>query len=287
MAIVADFAWTKPTVAQLDSWGAVAVGMYCSHDASKNATPELVRTYASAGIKTFLFFEDAAGNPLGGASQGEADAAFAREQAAALGKPDWAPIVASVDIDLPDYAPKSSDPMAKLGPAGEYFQAWDEKLGLPETGGYGGYYVISRLAAAKLISVGVQTIAWSGGLVDTPHIAALQNGRLLDGGNVDVEVIESGNLLDRLAWVPGEAAPGAVPAVPPHPADGNWLCRGMDPLVKLATGTLHATPAVVLATTLKHNNGTFPAGLGAYLNGGNLAAAKIPAGVVLWYPRAA
>jgi hypothetical protein len=284
MAIVADFAFTKPSVAQLDSWGVVAVGMYLSRDPSKNATPELVRQYASAGIKTFLFFEDAAGGAAKGYSQGKADAALAKEQAAALGKPPWAPVVASCDFDIPDYAPGSPDPAAKLGPVAEYFKAWDEELGEQETGGYGGYWAVSRLAAAKLISVGVQTVAWSGGLVDTHHIAALQNARTLDNGNVDVEVIESANLLNRLAWVPGEAEPGAVPVAPPHPSDANWLCKGMLPLTRLA-GMLHASPAVVLETTLRHNGGHVPAGLAGYLNAGDLAAAYVPAGTVLWYPR--
>lgn len=287
MAIVADFAWTKPTVAQLDSWGAVAVGMYTSRDPSKNATPELVRTYASAGIKTFLFFEDQADNALRGHVQGVADAQLAKEQADALGKPGWAPILASVDMDLPDYAPSSSDPAAKLGPVADYFKAWNEELGEAGTGGYGGYWAIKRLATAKLICAGVQTVAWSGGLIDTAHITALQNARTLDNGNVDVELIESAALLEKMAWVPGEAEPGTVPAAPAHPSDAAWLCKGMDSLVKLAGTVLQIAPSVVLETTLKHNNGQFPAGLGKYLDAGDLATAKIPAGTVLWYPKPA
>jgi hypothetical protein len=285
MAIVADFAWAKPTVAQLDSWGVVACGMYVSRDPGKNATAELVRQYASAGIKTFLFFEDAADGALGGEVQGRADAQLGKEQAAALGKPPWAPILPSADFDIKDYAPSSSDPVAKLGPVADYYRAWDEELGLAETGGYGGYWAVKRLAAAGLISVGVQTVAWSGGLVDTAHIAALQNARTLDNGNVDVELIESAALLDKLAWVPGEPEPGTVKAVPAPSADAAWLCKGMDPLVKLASTVLRASPAAVLAATLKHNGGQFPAGLAAYVNTGDLATAKVPAGTVLWYPK--
>ena len=286
MAIIADFAWSKPSVSQLDSWGVVAVGMYVSRDPGKDATPEIVRQYASAGIKTFLFFEDQSGNAGKGYAQGQVDATLAKEQSAALGKPPWAPVVAACDFDVPDYAPHSTDPKAKLGPLAEYFQAWCEVMGGPaEVGGYGGYWAVSRLAAAGLISVGVQTVAWSGGLVDTHHIAALQNARTLDNGNVDIEVIESVNLLNRLAWVPGEPEPGAVPVAPPHPTDGNWLCKGQLPLVRLAATSLRATPSAVLEMTAKHNGGQFPAPLAAYVDGGDLTTAHVPAGTVLWFPR--
>jgi Rv2525c-like, glycoside hydrolase-like domain len=285
LPIVVDFAWTKPTVEQLHAWGAVAVGMYVSRDPAKNATPQLVDEYAAAGIKTILFFEDAADQATRGYAQGKADAEFTRAQAEALGKPGWAPVLAAVDFDLPDYAPASADPLAKLGPVGEYFHGWNETLTPVETGGYGDYWAISRLSAAHLITAGVQTVAWSGGKVDTRHIACLQNGQTLDGGNVDVELIEPGNLLARLAWVPGETKPGEVPAVT-HPADGAWLSKGMLSLAALATGTLRTTVSVVLETTLKHA-GQFPPELAAYLDAGNLDAAKMPPGTVVWYPKAA
>ncbi len=287
MAIVVDAAWQKPTVAQLDSWGAVAIGLYTSRDPSKNATSELVRTYAAAGVKTFLFWEDAADNALRGYAQGKADAQLAKEQADALGKPAWAPILAAVDFDLRDYAPASGDPAAKLGPVADYYRAWNEEIGEAQTGGYGGYWAIKRLSAAGLISVGVQTIAWSGGLVDTAHIASLQNGRMLDNGNVDVELIESAALLQKMAWVPGEPEPGTAPVRQAAQGEGAWLCKGMDSLARLCATALRAAPAVVLETTLAHNGGQFPAGLTAYLNGGDLAGTAVPAGTVLWFPKAA
>lgn len=283
MAIVVDFSWAKPTVAQLRAWGAAAVGMYISRDPAKAATPQLVAEYAAAGIKTFLFFEDAGNQATLGAAQGKADAEFAVAQAAKLGKPEWAPILASCDFDIPDYAPASTDPAAKLGPVAAYFQAWNETVGLGVTGGYGGYWAITRLSAAHLITAGVQTVAWSGGKVALQDVACLQNATTLDGGNVDVELIESGNLLTRLAWVPGEPSPGAVPPAA-HPADGAWLSKGMLPLVTLASGTLASDVATVLETTLKHT-GQFSAELAAYLNAGNLDTAKMPAGTVVWYPK--
>lgn len=286
MAIVVDFAWNKPAVSQVEAWGAAAVGMYLSRDPSKNATPQLVDAFAQAGIKTFLFFEDLADAPVRGYPQGKADAELAVTQAAALGKPPWAPIVVACDFDIPDYAPSSADPHAKLGPVADYFHAWNDVAGQAETAGYGGYWAITRLAAAGLTRVGVQTIAWSGGKVDTKDIAALQNGRMLDGGNVDVELVEHANLLTELAWVPGEPAPGAHPPIH-HPVEAPWVSKGQLPLAALAAGPLQSNLSTVLGLTLKHSGGVFPADLAHYIDAGNLDQAKAPAGTVIWYPRAA
>jgi hypothetical protein len=287
VAIVVDFAWTKPSVAQLHAWGAAAIGMYVSRDPAKNATKALVEEYAAAGIKTFLFFEDAGNQALKGYAQGKADAELAKTQAAALGKPPWAPIVFACDFDIPDFAPASQDPAAKLGHAADYFKAVNDVLGLAETGGYGGYWGVSRLAAAHLITCGVQTVAWSGGKVDTQDIVCLQNGQMLDNGNVDVETIESANLLARLAWVPGEAAPGSHPVLD-HPVDAAWVSKGMLPLAGtggLAAGVLRSDVATVLGTTLKHTGPVFGKDLAAYLDVGNLATTRLPAGTVVWYPK--
>lgn len=217
MGIVVDFAWTKPTVAQLESWDAVACGMYVSHDPSKNATPGLIAQYAAAHIKSFLFFEDGAQNAAGGSVQGVIDSEFAFPLAASYGMPSWAPIVVSVDFDVPDYAPNSTDPMAKLGPVGAYLQAWCSKFGKARVAVYGDYYVCQRAISAGVASYGVQTIAWSGGQVDTTNIVALQNGQQLDSGQVDIETIESAQLLNFLAWVPGEANPHVAPTNPAWP----------------------------------------------------------------------
>lgn len=51
--VVLDFAWARPTVAQLRSWGAVAVAQYVGQDTTgKNMTATDVNTHAAAGIKT-------------------------------------------------------------------------------------------------------------------------------------------------------------------------------------------------------------------------------------------
>ena len=222
-SIVVDFAWVKPTVAQLQSWGAVAAGMYLSHDPSKNATAPLIKAYAAAGVKSFLFFEDAADNAVRGYAQGRADAMFAHASANALGMPVWAPVIATADFDVKDYAPGSDDPKAKLGPVGEYLHGWCDTICAGRVAVYGDYYVCTRAIAAEVASYAVQTVAWSGGQVDLRDIACLQNGQMLDGGQVDVEVIVSEKLLNFIAWVPGEPSPHPVPVPVPRPAGAvSW-----------------------------------------------------------------
>ena len=222
MSIVIDEAWTKASASQLHSWGAIAAGMYLSHDPSKNANPAIVNSYAAAGIKSFLFFEDTANRALGGYPSGVADARFSLTLAGPLHMPTWAPFLPTADFDIPDYAPNSNDPKAKLGPIGDYWKGWCDTVGANRTFCYGSYYLCSRLIAAGLASGGVQTVAWSGGQVTTDHIACLQNGQMLDGGQVDVEVINSMKMLNLMAWVPGGANPSAPPPPPPATFVAKW-----------------------------------------------------------------
>jgi len=250
-SIVVDFAWVKPTVAQLKSWNAVAAGMYLSHDPSKNATAPLIKAYAAAGVKSFLFFEDAAGNAARGYAQGRADAMFAHASANSLGMPVWAPIIATVDFDVPDYAPGSDDPKAKLGPAGEYLHGWCDTIGAGRVAVYGDYYVVSRAIAAGVASYAVQTVAWSGGQVDLKDIACLQNGQMLGGGQVDVEVIVSEKLLNFIAWVPGEASPHPAPVPVPRPVPPvSWAM--WPPTVELRYGS-KGNDVKVLQTALSRS----------------------------------
>lgn len=225
-AIVVDSAWTKPTVQQLHSWNAVAWGGYLSHDPSKNANKTLVAQYAGGGIKTLLFAEDTAQESAGGHAAGVSKAQFAAPLAQACGMPNWAPIIATCDWDVPDYAPTSTDPRKKLGPIGDYLQGWNDVIGVSRTAVYGDYWVVSRAIQSGLAAFGIQTIAWSGGKVFLRDVACLQNGQMLDGGQVDVEVILSSDLLGRVAWVPGEPNP-AAPAPKPPPLTGfswsQWL----------------------------------------------------------------
>jgi hypothetical protein len=249
-AIVVDFAWHKPSAAQLKSWGAVAAGMYVSHDPAKNATAPLIKSYAAAGIKSFLFYEDTAAQAVNGHPQGVTDAVFALAQANALGMPAWAPIIAAIDFDVPDYSPVLSDPAAKLGPVGQYLKGWCDTIGETRAGVYGSYYTCTRAIAAGLASYAIQTIAWSGGQADLKDIACLQNGQMLDSGQVDVEVIVSSKLLSLIAWTPGEPDPNTPPKPPVTVTWAQWP-DGMT----LTYG--HSGPAVAVLQTALRNSGIY------------------------------
>jgi hypothetical protein len=238
-------------VAQLKSWGAVAGFGYVSRDASKSLDAALVRQYAAAGIKSGVFFEDTAQRATGGYAAGVADAKFAIATAAGYGMPSWAPILVAVDYDIPDYAPNSNDPMLKLGPVGAYLKGWCDTIGKPRVGVYGGYWVVIRAIAAGVASYGVQTIAWSGGQVDVTQIATLQNGQVLDGGQVDVEVIVSATLLNFIAWTPGQPSPHAPPPPPPPPASVSW--SQWSPGVDLAMGATDHAAVKVLQAALSNS----------------------------------
>jgi hypothetical protein len=252
VSIVVDFAWTKPSAAQLRSWGAVAAGMYVSHDASKSASAAVVKAYAAAGIKSFVFFEDTASRSAAGYAAGVADAKFAAHTAAGYGMPSWAPVIVAVDFDVPDYAPGSSDPKAKLGPAGEYLRGWCDTIGKARTGVYGGYWAVTRAISAGLAACAVQTIAWSGGLADLAQIACLQNGVMLDGGQVDVEVIQSARLLNLIAWTPGEPNPAAP--TPPAPAPVAAVSWPQWPAaIQLGFGSVNHAAVKVLQAALRNS----------------------------------
>lgn len=216
MSIAVDFAWYKPSIASMHSWGAIAAGMYVSHDPTKNASGPLVNSYAANGIRSFIFFEDTADRARGGYAAGTADAKFAMPLVNGYGMPSWAPVIVTADFDVPDYAPGSSDPLAKLGPVGQYFKAWCDTIGAKRVAAYGSFYLCQRTMAAKVASYAVQTLAWSGGQV-LPGIALYQNGSTLAGGNVDVDTIVSPELLSYISWVPGQADPHASSTIHPDP----------------------------------------------------------------------
>jgi hypothetical protein len=253
MSIVVDFAWSKPSVSQLRAWGVSAAGMYVSHDPSKNITAALASQYAAAGVKSFVFYEDAADRATAGYSAGVADAKFALAQATAAGEPGWAPVFPAVDFDVPDYAPGSADPMAKLGPVGQYMKGWRDTIGKRRTGIYGGYWPVTRAISAGLASCAIQTIAWSGGLIAVDQVACLQNGAMLDGGQVDVEVIQSAKLLNLVAWTPGEADPLAPPAPPPPAPPGPVAWAQWPASVPLAYGSVNHAAVTVLQTALRNS----------------------------------
>jgi Rv2525c-like, glycoside hydrolase-like domain len=262
--IVVDYAWARPTVAQLKSWNAVAVCQYVGQDTTgKNMTAADVSCHAAAGIKTITCFEFSAAQAKNGYSQGVTDAQLGLSQAAACGMPNWAPIFFAVDVDLQDYAPGSSDPMAKLGPVGQYFRGACSVLGLDRVGVYGSYYVVERTINACVATYGWQTVAWSGGQIDTAQIQLYQTGQRLAGGQVDVNVIV--NDISSIAWMPGGASPDVV--------GKEWITVGSLSLNDFADQIANCGVSTLLRqTAVKYQ--IFDDNLADYLNG--LADGSIP-----------
>jgi hypothetical protein len=172
--MLVDFSTARPSPSNLKAVGVTAVGRYLGWDSvagfssiGKNLTRAEAQRYLDAGIEIFLSFEYTPDAATRGTAQGRLDGSLAMSQLAQLGAPPSMCVFFAVDFDIPDYAPHLPDTaanaMAKLGPVGQYFEAIKQLKHSYEIGGYGGYYAIKRLFDAGLITLGWQTVAWSGG----------------------------------------------------------------------------------------------------------------------------
>jgi Rv2525c-like, glycoside hydrolase-like domain len=210
MAIIAaDYSFAEPSVAALRAAGIGAVGRYFGQGgAPKNLTAAEAKLLSDAGIEIFAIFEFGARQAMGGAAQARADVACFRAQRAQVGMPDDRPCYFAVDFDIPDYAPSSQDPRAKLGPVGDYFAQIRQEIGR-NAGAYGGYWLVKRLFDAGLISWGFQTAAWSGGQWDA-RACLRQTGATALGNAVDLDTPERADF--------GQWRVGPVPAPAPKPA---------------------------------------------------------------------
>lgn len=206
-----DEAWARAPVSVLNASGYRFVVRYLSYDTTgKNLTPAEAKALSAAGLAIVSNWEYAARAALGGVDQGRRDATEAARQHTADGGPPDRPIYFSVDFDVPDFAPNSGDPVAKLGPIADYFRAVGAVLGLPRVGAYGGFWVIKRLFDAGLIRWGWQTFAWSGGQWDPrAQLRQVHNGVTVGGADVDVD---QSQVPDFGQWTTGGTAPGTPPA---------------------------------------------------------------------------
>lgn len=141
-----------------------------------------------------------------GASAGTADAKASDAQCNAVGLAGW-PVYLAVDFDIPDYAPASADPRAKLGPVGDYLAAARDVLGIDRMGVYGGYWAVKRALDAGLVRWAWQTAAWSGGNVD-PRVHLFQRLGTVTVGGVDCDVDEAKQAQFGQAVVVGPATKG-------------------------------------------------------------------------------
>jgi hypothetical protein len=187
-----DYSAGPPDPAKLAAAGYTFACRYLSTLGNpKNLTIEEKIGLLAHGISVVLVYETTSSRALSGHQGGVVDAQSARVQTLALGLAG-APIYFAVDFDVPDYAqslPNTRDnARAKLGPIADYFDGVASVIGLPATGGYGGYWAIKRLFDAGLITYGWQTYAWSGGQWDLrAQIRQVQNGVPVAGVECDLD----------------------------------------------------------------------------------------------------
>lgn len=149
-----DFGWRNVSAATAYRYGARFGASYLSSDWSKNWSASLLRSYHALGMATVAVWETTATRALSGYSAGRADASSALSQERTLGIPTSKPVYFAVDFD---------ETPGQAAAVANYFRGVDSVLGVSRTGGYGGYWVVSRLFNAGVIRYGWQTYAWSGG----------------------------------------------------------------------------------------------------------------------------
>ena len=152
-----DFGWRAVSARSARNMGAQFAASYLSKDASKNWTRAMINTYHAMGRGTVYVWETTAKRALSGYAAGQTDALAALAQQQALGVPASTPIYFAVDFNE---TPRQAAAVAL------YFLGVNSVLGVNRTGGYGGYWTISRLFNSGLIQFGWQTSAWSGGRWD-------------------------------------------------------------------------------------------------------------------------
>lgn len=134
---------------------------------------------SQAGIAIVSNYEWYAARPLGGFQSGVIDASLARDQHAACGGPDTAPIYFSVDFNATSF---------QMPAIADYFRGIASVITIKRTRGYGSYGVVKSLLDAGLISGAWQTYAWSNSLWE-PRAAIRQtlNSQTLDNHSVDYD----------------------------------------------------------------------------------------------------
>lgn len=188
-----DYAWDRPTPAELVAAGKHFACRYHSWDPSKNLTRAEANRLAAAGIWCVSNWEATANGALE-YQKARAVAIAAADQADDCGQPADRPIYFSVDFD--------ASPAQLAGPVASYFRIIADEIGHHRVGAYGGYRTIKYLFDNDLISWGWQTYAWSGEQWDDrAHIRQYHNGVNIGGNDVD---LDRAMVADYGQWKPGE-----------------------------------------------------------------------------------
>lgn len=183
-----DYSFSKPSPAGLAAAGIRSAGMYVGPGtAPKHLKPAERDALLGLGISIFLNVEGATGDMKGGSSVGAYHAHLAVAEAAQLGAPGGAALIAAADFDVQagDW-PAVTSYMRTYGPI---CRAAGYRAGL-----YGGLNAITWAARDGLAEVLFQTYGWSRRLVNgvsqvvwhpAARIQQYQNGVSMAGGQVD------------------------------------------------------------------------------------------------------
>ncbi|HEV2375604.1 MAG TPA: glycoside hydrolase domain-containing protein [Streptosporangiaceae bacterium] len=273
--MIIDYSNFRPGIQELKGAGVTAVGRYIGwnsepgygnpgHNIDKAEADLLIGN----GISVFLCFEYEAAAASKGAPQGTEDGKLASQQLANMGAPGDMAVYFAVDFDIPDYAPGSNDPKAKLGPVADYFAAINACKPRYKVGVYGGYYVVSRAMEAGLAQMGWQTVAWSGGMTCDKAVL-LQTGAQVWAPNADINQLMHG-AADFGQW------PRPAPGQGPQRFEADGTVSLHDAAQKKGVGVCE-----VLWFTAQHRPNGYASIEEAYINAGQWETA-MPAGMVYW-----
>ncbi len=271
-----DYSFFRPNIAQLKSAGITAVGRYIGWNSvpgygnpDHNIGKAEADTLLGGGISVFLCFEYGAQEATGGGPQGTKDGGLAGQQLVELGAPEGMTVYFAVDFDIPDYAPNSTDPKAKLGPVADYFAAINALHPGYKLGVYGGYYAVSRVMDAGLAEMAWQTVAWSGGQV-YGRAVLLQPGTQMWNTNADVDMLLHG-VADFGQW--------PRPPVPEQEPE-RFVANGTVSLHDIAQQQGLAVSEVLWLTAQRRPHG-YAAIEAPYIDTGQWDTV-MPAGMVFW-----
>jgi hypothetical protein len=177
MSFGLDFAWSRPTVAQMKAADVAFICRYLSNDAGKDLSLKEATAASKAGIACVVVWETTANRALSGFTGGKADAQKAAQKAKACGMPDDRPIYFAIDFDANASQQKVID---------AYLSGAASVIGKSRVGAYAGFYPLKRAFDNGTITWGWQTYAWSGGKWETrAHIQQYKNGVDFHGADVD------------------------------------------------------------------------------------------------------
>jgi hypothetical protein len=199
--------WGGKSPIELIDAGYKGVSCYLGGSPSKDATPAQIALYRAAGLDVVLNYEGPAAGPLGGYSQGVADATTATQMAHDRNYPAGMVIVFSVDFEVT---------AAQIRAVCSYFDGAQTTLrDSYTTGVYGDAWVLDEVIGGGHATFGWQTSSWSDGII-SPHANLLQYayGNVFDTSVLLVPTSQLWGIAPaRVVKPPAPAAP--TPPTPP------------------------------------------------------------------------